>query len=107
MKWIWITLFFMLTLAGCSEPKREDPYVGNWEQLHAEGLTKMHVAIAKSESGYSIEISLPMPNQPPVVAKKMGKVENGMLKVDGMEKIHVEEGSGHLVIGANEFELVK
>jgi hypothetical protein len=107
MKWILITLAFMLAMTGCSEPKREDTYIGNWAQLHAEGLTKMNARIAKIDNGYSVEISLPMPNQPPVVIKKTGKVENGVLRVDGMEKIRFNENSGHLMIGANEFELVK
>lgn len=107
MKWILITLAFMLVMIGCSEPKHEDRYIGNWAQLHADGLTKMSASIAKLDNGYSVEISLPMPNRPPVVVKKTGNEENGVLKVDGMEKIRFDESSGHLMIGVNEFELVK
>lgn len=107
MKWILITLAFMLAMTGCSEMKDEERMIGQWTQLNTNGVATMRASIAKIEDGYSIEITLPIPNQAPVVVKKTGRFENGALLVIGLEKIQIDKKSGHLKIGVNEFELVK
>lgn len=107
MKWILITLAFTLAMTGCSELKDEERMIGEWTQLNTNGVATMRASIAKIDSGYSIEISLPIPNQAPVVVKKTGKFENGALIVAGLEKIQIDKKNGHLKIGVNEFELVK
>ena len=107
MKWILITLAFMLAMTGCSEQKDEERMIGQWTQLNTNGVATMRASIAKIDDGYSIEITLPIPNQAPVVVKKTGRFENGALLVIGLEKIQIDKNSGHLRIGVNEFELVK
>lgn len=103
MKWICITVAMVWALAGCSKSVNEASYLGKWTQLHTNGVATMVVDIEKSDTGYTVKISVPVPNQPPAVINKSGKFENGEMKIEGFEKIYFKE-DGHLMIGVNEFE---
>jgi len=109
MKKIISILILALSLFGCSDPDKaaEKNFVGSWVQVNTGSAPIMNATISKADDGYVVEIRLPLPNQAPVVVKKPGKLKDGMLIADGLEKIRIVEGTGHLMIGANEFELVK
>jgi hypothetical protein len=106
MKSIFITVTLMAVLIGCSKSFHEEDYLGKWTQVNTHGVGTMVVDIEKANSGYKVEISVPVPNQAPAIIHKTGNIENGTMKVEGFEKIHFEK-NGHLKIGANEFESTK
>lgn len=107
MKTIMFALVFVLALIGCTESNHEEAYIGNWTQVNSNGYPKMTAIISKLDNGYRVEISLPIPNQVPVIIRKIGQFEKGVLKVEGIENIKWVQSSGHLMIGVNEFELNK
>jgi hypothetical protein len=106
MKSILITVTLIFALTGCSESVQEKNYIGKWTQVNTNGIGPMVVDIEKANNGYKIDISVPVPNQAPAIIHKTGSIENGILKVEGFEKIRFEN-NGHLKIGANEFESTK
>jgi hypothetical protein len=107
MKIIFITVILILSLAGCKEVEPEDKFVGNWIQVNANDAAKLTASIVKAETGYLMNLKMIVQDQAPVIVRKTGKIKDGMLRVDGLEKIQILPANGHMMIGVNEFELKK
>lgn len=107
MKWILITLTLLVAMTGCSDTVNAERYLGNWTQVNTKGIPPMTATISKLGDEYRVDIKLSIPNQAPVVVTKVARFEKGTLNADGIEKIHFNKGSDHLMIGANEFESTK
>ncbi|MBS0307990.1 MAG: hypothetical protein JSS58_03380, partial [Proteobacteria bacterium] len=67
---IFIILSMIWALAACSKSVDESSYLGKWTQLHTNGVATMTVDIEKTEPGYKVTISVPVPNQAPAVVNK-------------------------------------
>jgi len=104
-------LILVLPLFGCNDSDvgtaSERNFIGSWTQINTGNAPVMDATISKADNGYVVEIRLPLPNQAPVVVTKPGKLKDGMLVADDLEKIRFIASTGHLMIGANEFEMKK
>jgi len=107
MKNILGAFVLLLFLFGCTEADQEDRFVGRWLQVNTSNGPKLSADITKVENGYLVEMTMSLPNQAPVKMSQVGQYKDGMLQADGLEKIRIVPTTGHIMIGVNEFELVK
>jgi hypothetical protein len=103
MKYVLATLITLILLSGCKDADHGEKFVGSWQQVNATEMAKLTAHITKGENGYMVEMGLTLPKQPAVVTSQVGKYVDGMLQVEGLEKIRFIESSGHIMIGVNEF----
>jgi hypothetical protein len=93
----------LLSLIGCHSAKPEDKFLGNWTQVNTNGHAPIAAKIVKQDERFEISLTLPLPNHDFVTTKQFGKFEDGKLVANGIEKISIDDTTGHMRIGANEF----